>query len=105
MRVRTSLVVCLAGLGGVNGQQGSMPTVRLLPAFPQHENELLPGCFAHSTLRLFLAQPQVQVNQVSTGKAGSTTYRVAVDFDGAVARDVYGAQLVLLYFLPQVLHI
>ena len=31
--------------------------------------------------------------------------QVAVDFDGAVARDVYGAQLVLLSFLPQVLQI
>eukprot|EP01044_Picomonas_judraskeda_P007143 COSAG03_NODE_751_length_5994_cov_17.493130_7_plen_92_part_00 len=36
------------------------------------------------------AQPQVAVNQVSTGKSGYTTYQVAVDFDRTVARDVYG---------------
>lgn len=50
-------------------------------------------------MRLLPMQPQVQVNQVSIGKAGYTTYQVAVDFDRAVARDVYGAHLLAFFFL------
>lgn len=37
------------------------------------------------------AQPPIEVSQISSGKAGYTTYRVSADFDPTVARDIYGA--------------